>query len=103
MHAYLHLTRNCNWSLYPLFQKTSSIHGILGQTYRADHSERANEFTKLSALLKAPIIADGVTGKGFLDGEPLKDCLTTGVLAPDCAFSSYIMATGVADNAVTVQ
>eukprot|EP00897_Mesotaenium_endlicherianum_P006402 jgi/Mesen1/5790/ME000293S04941 len=79
-------------------KNTPSIHGVLGQTYRADHTKRAVDFTSLAALLHAPVQADGETGKGFLDGEA-KDYESTGVLAADCKFSAY-KATSVEDNSV---
>ena len=54
-------------------QRTEAIHGVLGQTYRKDHAGRAAEYSELSALLKAPVVANAASGKGFLDGEPVKD------------------------------
>ena len=69
--------------------KTDAIHGVLGQTYRKDHADRAAKYYELSALLKAPVVADAESGEGFLDGEPLKDCMTSNVLTPDCTFASY--------------
>lgn len=78
-------------------QKTDAIHGILGQTYRKNHADRAVKYSELSALLKAPVVADGESGKGFLDGEPLKDYMTSTVLTPDCTFASYSFES---DNAV---
>ena len=78
-------------------KRTEAIHGVLGQTYRKDHAERAAKYSELSALLKAPVVADAASGKGFLDGEPLKDYMTSNVLTPYCAFSSYSFQE---DNAV---
>ena len=70
-------------------KRTDAIHGVLGQTFRADHVEKAEKYSRLAALLKAPVIADGVTGRGFLDGEVVKDYTSTSILATDCAFSAY--------------
>ena len=78
-------------------ERTDAIHGVLGQTYRKDHAERAAKYSELSALLKAPVVADAASGKGFLDGEPLKDYMTSNVLTPDCTFASYSIQE---DNAV---
>lgn len=76
--------------------KTDAIHGVLGQTYRKDHAARAEKYSELAALLKAPVVADAASGKGFLDGEPLKDYITSDVLTPDCNFAAYSMKTNVA-------
>ena len=80
-------------------QKTDAIHGVLGQTYRRDHAERAAKYSEFAALLKAPVVADAASGKGFLDGEPLKDYVTSNVLTSDCTFATYSVQE---DNAVVV-
>jgi hypothetical protein len=58
-----------------------NIHGVLGQTYRADHTQRADIFKKKVKELGGPIHADEESGKGFLDGETmdyrLEDLFTT--------------------------
>eukprot|EP00897_Mesotaenium_endlicherianum_P003935 jgi/Mesen1/356/ME000001S02665 len=83
-------------------ENTPAVHGVLGQTYRADHTQRAVSFSKLTALLHAPIAADGESGKGFLDGTP-QDYVSSDILSTDCRFSTYQGATaaGAADNAVS--
>lgn len=53
--------------------------------------------TELLALLTALVVADAESSKGFLDGEALKDYMTSTVLSPDCTFSSYSVEF---DNAV---
>jgi hypothetical protein len=69
-------------------QATEAVHGVLGQTYRSDHEDRAVDFSALSAELHAPVVADGESGKGFLDGTP-RDYESSSVLSPDCYFSAY--------------
>eukprot|EP00897_Mesotaenium_endlicherianum_P000304 jgi/Mesen1/10274/ME000785S09551 len=81
-------------------ENTPEIHGVLGQTYRADHTERAVNFENMAALLHGPIIADGESGKGFLDGTP-RNYISSDVMATDCAFSAYQTAGDASDNLVT--
>ncbi|CAI5532665.1 unnamed protein product [Closterium sp. Naga37s-1] len=69
-------------------EHTEEIHGVLGQTYRADHTQRAADFQRLIASLHRPISADGVEGKGFLDGTP-RSYEASDVLAVDCAYTAY--------------
>ncbi|CAI5500269.1 unnamed protein product [Closterium sp. Naga37s-1] len=52
------------------FARTDAIHGVLGQTFRADHAQRAADFQKLVAALHRRVSADSEEGKGFLDGTP---------------------------------
>ena len=70
-------------------EATDDVHGILGQTFRADHARRAAEYTALSNLIHAPIVVEAESGKGFLDGEPVKDYMLTDILSADCKFSRY--------------
>ncbi|CAI5976266.1 unnamed protein product [Closterium sp. NIES-64] len=67
---------------------TETIHGVMGQTYRSGRGQRALDYSALAQLLHHPVAADGVTGKGFLDGEP-SDYETSSVLAPDCKYTTY--------------
>ncbi|CAI5984522.1 unnamed protein product [Closterium sp. NIES-65] len=69
-------------------EHTEEIHGVLGQTYRADHAARAADFQRLVANLHRPISADGAEGKGFLDGTP-RSYEASDVLAVDCAYTAY--------------
>ncbi|CAI5513170.1 unnamed protein product [Closterium sp. Naga37s-1] len=69
-------------------EHTDAIHGVLGQTYRDDHSQRATDFQKLIASLHRPISADGAEGQGFLDGTP-RSYEASDVLAVDCAYTAY--------------
>ncbi|CAI5988216.1 unnamed protein product [Closterium sp. NIES-64] len=79
-------------------EHTEDIHGVLGQTYRADHTQRASDFQRLIASLHRPISADAAEGKGFLDGTP-RSYEASDVLAVDCAYTAY----GRARNVMPVQ
>ncbi|CAI5927948.1 unnamed protein product [Closterium sp. NIES-64] len=68
-------------------EHTDAIHGVLGQTYRDDHAQRAADFQKLIASLHRPISADGAEGQGFLDGTP-RSYEASDVLAVDCAYTA---------------
>lgn len=63
---------------------SSSVHGVLGQTYRADRAERAAAFRSTGDS----VVADGESGKGFLDGSTA-DYIASDVLASDCSFSAF--------------
>ncbi|CAI7732893.1 unnamed protein product [Closterium sp. NIES-53] len=67
---------------------TDAVHGVLGQTFRGEitRSKRAEEYGLLTRLLRAPIQADGETGRGFLDGD-VEDYATSAIDAADCAFA----------------
>ncbi|CAI7832828.1 unnamed protein product [Closterium sp. NIES-53] len=69
-------------------EHTNDIHGVLGQTYRDDHSQRAADFQRLIAMLQHPISADGPEGEGFLDGTP-RSYEASSVLAVDCAYTAF--------------
>ncbi|GJP79167.1 hypothetical protein CLOP_g9408 [Closterium sp. NIES-67] len=71
--------------------RSSSVHGIMGQTYREGRTERAIDYAMLSRLLRTPFSADGDNGKGFLDGKAA-DYETSGVLSTDCGFSAFSKA-----------
>ena len=53
-------------------EASTNIHGILGQTFRADHAKRAAEFTALTNLIHAPIVLEaeweGISGRGVRKG-----------------------------------
>ncbi|CAI5512809.1 unnamed protein product [Closterium sp. Naga37s-1] len=67
---------------------SSSVHGVMGQTYRDGREARTVEFSRLAAMLHHPVSADGAEGKGFLDGQ-VKDYETSAVTSTDCRFSAF--------------
>ncbi|CAI7930786.1 unnamed protein product, partial [Closterium sp. NIES-54] len=69
-------------------EHTNDIHGVLGQTYRNNHSQRAADFQRVIATLQHPISADGPEGEGFLDGTP-RSYEASSVLAVDCAYTAF--------------
>eukprot|EP00271_Cylindrocystis_brebissonii_P017368 TRINITY_DN44_c0_g2_i3.p1 TRINITY_DN44_c0_g2~~TRINITY_DN44_c0_g2_i3.p1 ORF type:complete len:304 (-),score=43.83 TRINITY_DN44_c0_g2_i3:1022-1933(-) len=79
----------CHFSLgFNSITPTENIHGVLGQTYRKDHAQRAEEFSLVAAKLHHNIQADGPEGLGFLDGVAA-DYKTSGVLTADSKFNVY--------------
>ncbi|CAI5513744.1 unnamed protein product [Closterium sp. Naga37s-1] len=70
------------------FDYTENVHGVLGQTYREDHVDRAIDFQQLVSSLHRPVSADGVLGAGFLDGTP-RAYEAASVLGVDCAMAAY--------------
>eukprot|EP00475_Leptophrys_vorax_P008886 TRINITY_DN15804_c0_g2_i1.p1 TRINITY_DN15804_c0_g2~~TRINITY_DN15804_c0_g2_i1.p1 ORF type:complete len:266 (-),score=21.15 TRINITY_DN15804_c0_g2_i1:98-895(-) len=90
-HPLLQTAEDAETHLNVQFQNvlpTETIHGVMGQTYRAGRGQRALDYSALATLLHHPVAADGVTGQGFLDGEPT-DYETSDVLAPDCKYTAY--------------
>ncbi|CAI5960639.1 unnamed protein product [Closterium sp. NIES-64] len=69
-------------------EHTDDIHGVLGQTYREDHAQRAADFQRLIATLNHPIITDGAEGEGFLDSTP-RSYEASRVHAVDCAYTAF--------------
>eukprot|EP00475_Leptophrys_vorax_P022043 TRINITY_DN299_c0_g1_i4.p2 TRINITY_DN299_c0_g1~~TRINITY_DN299_c0_g1_i4.p2 ORF type:complete len:458 (-),score=-7.78 TRINITY_DN299_c0_g1_i4:238-1611(-) len=69
-------------------QASPDVHGVMGQTYREGREQRAMQYSSLSLLLRHPFAADGLEGKGFLDGE-VEDYRTSGVLKADCTYSAF--------------
>ena len=67
---------------------TPQVHGLLGQTYRedAERRERTLRFKSLNEVLDGPVVADGASGKGFLDGQ-VQDYETSGMTQVDCRYS----------------
>ena len=67
---------------------TAGIHGVLGQTYREEDArkERAFSFKQLAVMLKQPVVADGESGKGFLDGF-VADYVSSSVDQADCKYA----------------
>eukprot|EP00897_Mesotaenium_endlicherianum_P000638 jgi/Mesen1/10575/ME000085S09906 len=70
-------------------EASGAVHGVLGQTYRKDHEQRAFDYQEIVTVLGAPVQADGETGKGFLDGSAA-DYIVSDVLASDSHFNSYV-------------
>eukprot|EP00897_Mesotaenium_endlicherianum_P005465 jgi/Mesen1/4947/ME000247S04225 len=68
---------------------TSEIHGVLGQTFRADREQRAIDYSDMGMLLHAPIQADGESGRGFLDGNAAIDYISSDVLSTDCSYNQF--------------
>ncbi|GJP40604.1 hypothetical protein CLOM_g264 [Closterium sp. NIES-68] len=68
---------------------TEAVHGVLGQTFRGEitRAKRAEEYGLLTRLLRAPIQADGDTGRGYLDGD-VEDYTTSSINAADCTFAT---------------
>lgn len=79
----------CSLSCCASLQATPDIHGILGQTYRADESRsiRAVEYQLLTKLLQGPLHVDTPVGVGYLDGKP-EDYETSASLAADCRMAT---------------
>jgi hypothetical protein len=71
-------------------QVSEKVHGILGQTYRdtPEQLTKSVRYSELARLLNEPIVADGETGKGFLDGS-VDDYVSSNVLKADCKISSF--------------
>ncbi|CAI5999757.1 unnamed protein product [Closterium sp. NIES-64] len=69
-------------------ERTPAMHGIMGQTYREGRRKRALEYTSLSVLLRRSFAADGVEGRGYLDGE-VKDYRTSSVMSADCLYTAF--------------
>lgn len=69
---------------------TENIHGVLGQTYRPTPSQEAKalKFSALGKVLGAPVVADGDTGAGFLDGS-VGDYESSHVLKADCKVAAF--------------
>jgi hypothetical protein len=69
---------------------SEKVHGVLGQTYRntPEQLTKSVMYSELARLLNAPIIADGESGKGFLDGA-VDDYVSTNVLKADCKVSAF--------------
>ncbi|CAI5502429.1 unnamed protein product [Closterium sp. Naga37s-1] len=74
---------------FKYLNNTNAVHGVLGQTFRGEvtRAKRAEEYGLLTGLLRAPIQADGETGRGFLDGN-VEDYATSAIDAADCAFAT---------------
>ena len=69
-------------------ESTDDVHGVMGQTFRADRIRRARDYIAISHVLHRPVSADGATGQGFLDGQTA-DYETSDVTATDCAYSAF--------------
>jgi hypothetical protein len=71
------------------FKPTRDVHGVLGQTFRADaqHLVKMLEYKLLASLLRGPVVADGESGAGYLEGS-MQDYQTSGPASADCKYSS---------------
>ncbi|CAI5993694.1 unnamed protein product [Closterium sp. NIES-64] len=77
-------------SLFPsLVQHTSGIHGVLGQTFRAEESRkvRSLRYRLLTRLLREPVEVESESGRGFLDGRT-KDYTTSDIHSADCMYAA---------------
>eukprot|EP00271_Cylindrocystis_brebissonii_P010060 TRINITY_DN2606_c0_g3_i1.p1 TRINITY_DN2606_c0_g3~~TRINITY_DN2606_c0_g3_i1.p1 ORF type:complete len:497 (+),score=53.00 TRINITY_DN2606_c0_g3_i1:252-1742(+) len=81
--AYAHFSLGFN-----SLESSENIHGVLGQTFRKSHEERAVKFSQLAAMLHHNIRADDVEGAGFLDGEP-GDYRVPSVLSTDFKYNAF--------------
>ena len=73
-------------------ERSESVHGVMGQTYREERRARTMDYRALASLLHRPVAADGESGVGYLDGK-VDDYVTSDVLSTDCRYSAF--ATGV--------
>eukprot|EP00897_Mesotaenium_endlicherianum_P007494 jgi/Mesen1/6773/ME000348S06057 len=78
-------------------EATRAVHGVLGQTYRKDHEQRAFDYQEIVTMLGVAVQADGESGKGFLDGSA-SDYVVSDVLATDSHFNSYVGVPTVDDD-----
>ncbi|CAI7886704.1 unnamed protein product [Closterium sp. NIES-54] len=69
-------------------ERTPAMHGIMGQTYCEGRRKRTLEYTSLSVMLRRSFAADGVEGRGYLDGE-VKDYRTSSVMSADCLYTAF--------------
>ena len=69
-------------------QRTGTVHGVMGQTYREGRMRRALSYQALGEVLHRPVAADGESGAGYLDGL-VTDYRTSDVLSNDCKWSAY--------------
>ncbi|CAI5517686.1 unnamed protein product [Closterium sp. Naga37s-1] len=70
-------------------QHTSGIHGVLGQTFRAEESRkvRSLRYRLLTRLLREPVEVESESGRGFLDGRT-EDYITSDIRSADCMYAA---------------
>ncbi|CAI5522030.1 unnamed protein product [Closterium sp. Naga37s-1] len=70
-------------------QHTSGIHGVLGQTFRAEESRkvRSLRYRLLTRLLREPVEVESESGRGFLDGRT-EDYITSDIHSADCMYAA---------------
>ncbi|CAI5534026.1 unnamed protein product [Closterium sp. Naga37s-1] len=68
---------------------TSGIHGVLGQTFRAEESRkvRSLRYRLLTRLLCEPVEVESESGRGFLDGRT-EDYITSDIHSADCMYAA---------------
>ncbi|CAI5512818.1 unnamed protein product [Closterium sp. Naga37s-1] len=68
---------------------TNGIHGVLGQTFRAEESRkvRSLRYRLLTRLLREPVEVESESGRGFLDGRT-EDYITSDIRSTDCMFAA---------------
>ncbi|CAI5511643.1 unnamed protein product [Closterium sp. Naga37s-1] len=68
---------------------TSGIHGVLGQTFRAEESRkvRSLRYRLLTRLLREPVEVESESGRGFLDGRT-EDYITSDIRSADCMYAA---------------
>ncbi|CAI5969959.1 unnamed protein product [Closterium sp. NIES-64] len=68
---------------------TSGIHGVLGQTFRAEESRkvRSLRYRLLTRLLREPVEVESESGRGFLDGRT-EDYITSDIHSADCMYAA---------------
>ncbi|CAI5969116.1 unnamed protein product [Closterium sp. NIES-64] len=68
---------------------TSGIHGVLGQTFRAEESRkvRSLRYRLLTRLLREAVEVESESGRGFLDGRT-EDYITSDIRSADCMYAA---------------
>ncbi|CAI5512614.1 unnamed protein product [Closterium sp. Naga37s-1] len=68
---------------------TRGIHGVLGQTFRAEESRkvRSLRYRLLTRLLREPVEVESESGRGFLDGRT-QDYITSDIRSADCMYAA---------------
>ncbi|CAI5512610.1 unnamed protein product [Closterium sp. Naga37s-1] len=68
---------------------TNGIHGVLGQTFRAEESRkvRSLRYRLLTRLLREPVEVESESGRGFPDGRT-EDYITSDIRSADCMFAA---------------
>jgi hypothetical protein len=67
---------------------TASAHGILGQTFRPDHTKRLSQQKLVYSKQLNTLVVPSENGKGFLDGEEAS-YRSSAMLMADCSVSRF--------------